>query len=60
VKQVLPRGEVWHQWEGGGFGERVRRVNMMQKCIHMYVNAKIIPVKTIPGIGGGVGNEGEW
>jgi hypothetical protein len=22
LEQVLPRGEGWHQWEGGGVGER--------------------------------------
>jgi hypothetical protein len=27
-------------------------------CVHMYVNAKMIPVETIPGIGGG-GVKGE-
>jgi hypothetical protein len=26
-------------------------VNTVQKCVHMYVNAKLIPVETIPGIG---------
>jgi hypothetical protein len=25
----------------------------MQKCVHMYVNAKMLSVETIPGIGGG-------
>jgi hypothetical protein len=30
-----------------------RRVKMVQKCVHTYVNAKITPVKTIPGMGGG-------
>jgi hypothetical protein len=24
-------------------------VNMAQKCVHMYVNAKMIPVETISG-----------
>jgi hypothetical protein len=23
------------------------------KCVHMYVSAKVIPVETIPGMGGG-------
>jgi hypothetical protein len=30
-----------------------RRVNTVQKCVHMYVNAKMIPVETIPGMEGG-------
>jgi hypothetical protein len=30
-----------------------RRVDMVQKCVHMYVNAKMIPVETITGIKGG-------
>jgi hypothetical protein len=28
-----------------------RRVNMVQKYVHIYVNAKMIPFETIPGIG---------
>jgi hypothetical protein len=36
---------------GGGSGEEWdRRVNMVQRCVHMYVNAKIISVETVPGI----------
>jgi hypothetical protein len=31
MEHVLPGGEDWHQWEGGGDGERCRRVNMVQK-----------------------------
>jgi hypothetical protein len=26
---------------------------MVQKCVHVYVNAKITPIETTPGIGGG-------
>jgi hypothetical protein len=34
-------------------GKGVKRVSMLQKlCIHVCVNAKMIPVETIPGIGG--------
>jgi hypothetical protein len=34
-------------------------VNSAQKkCVHMYVNAKTIPVETIPGMG--EGDKGEW
>jgi hypothetical protein len=25
-----------------------RRVNMVQKCVHMHVNAKMIPIEAIP------------
>jgi hypothetical protein len=37
---------------GGGEG-RGRKMNMVQKFVHMYVNEKIIPVETVPGIKGG-------
>jgi hypothetical protein len=30
-----------------------------KKCVHMYVNVKILPVETILGIEGGQ-NKGEW
>jgi hypothetical protein len=30
----------------------IRKVNMVQKCVHMYVNAKMISVETVPGIRG--------
>jgi hypothetical protein len=39
--------------EWGGGRERGRRMNKVQKCVHMYVNAKMIPVGIVPGIGGG-------
>jgi hypothetical protein len=39
-------------------GKESRRVNMVGKCIHIYINAKMIPFETIPGIGGGK-NKGE-
>jgi hypothetical protein len=29
-----------------------RKVNSVQKCVHMHVNAKMIPVETVPWIGG--------
>jgi hypothetical protein len=44
-------------------GKGSRRGNMAQKYIHMYVNAKIIPVKSIPGMGIGIkksSGEGEF
>jgi hypothetical protein len=34
-------------------GKGGRRVNTVQKCVYMYVNAKMIPVETVPGIRGG-------
>jgi hypothetical protein len=34
-------------------GKEVGRRIWYKKCIHMYVNAKMIPVQTIPGIRGG-------
>jgi hypothetical protein len=40
-------------WEAGGCnhqGKGGRRVNIVQKCVHIYVNAKMIPVETIPGM----------
>jgi hypothetical protein len=33
-------------------GKGGRRVNTLQKCVHIHVNAITIPVVTIPGIGG--------
>jgi hypothetical protein len=30
---------------------------MVQTCVHMYGNRKVIPVETIPGMGG---DKGEW
>jgi hypothetical protein len=32
-------------------GKWHRMVNMVQKCVHMYVNVKMIPVETIPRTG---------
>jgi hypothetical protein len=30
-----------------------------KKCVHMYVNVKIIPTETIPRMGEGVAGKGE-
>jgi hypothetical protein len=38
---------------GGGGKEGYRRVNIVQKCVQIYANAKMIPVETIPGMGEG-------
>jgi hypothetical protein len=32
-------------------GKGGKRVNMVQKCVHIYVNAKMISVEIIPVIG---------
>jgi hypothetical protein len=32
-------------------GKRGRKVNTVQKCVHIYVNAKMIPIETIPAMG---------
>jgi hypothetical protein len=32
-------------------GKGSKRVNMVQNYVHMYVNIKMIPVKTVPRIG---------
>jgi hypothetical protein len=45
-------------------GERGRRMNTVQKCIYIYINAKMIPVETVLGISGeGIkesGGQGEF
>jgi hypothetical protein len=28
-------------------GKGVKRMNMVQKCVHMHVNAKMTPVETV-------------
>jgi hypothetical protein len=38
---------------GGGYKERVRRVNMVEYYALMYENGKMRPVETIPGMAGG-------
>jgi hypothetical protein len=38
----IERGEVT--------GKGGRRINKVQKCVHMYVKAKMIPVETISGM----------
>jgi hypothetical protein len=36
------------------------RVHTVQKCVHMYVNAKMIPVETIPRMGREEDKEELW
>jgi hypothetical protein len=47
VEPVLWGEERRFQWEEG------RRTNTAQKICHKYANAKMVSVKTIPGMGGG-------
>jgi hypothetical protein len=48
---------VGPRWEGEVMGKGGRKVNTVQKCVHMYVNAKIILVQTIQRIGRGGGTK---
>jgi hypothetical protein len=41
------------------WGKEERQWIQCKKCVHMNVNAKIIPFETIPGMGGRV-DKGEW
>jgi hypothetical protein len=54
AEQVLRGVGGWHHWEREGGRERGRRVNRVQKMCTHVVNAKMIPVKTVPGMGQGV------
>jgi hypothetical protein len=49
-----PAHGEWSASVGGEemLGKGNSRMNMVQKYVHMYVNAKMIPFKTTPGIGG--------
>jgi hypothetical protein len=40
-------------------GKVCRRENMVQILVNVYVNGKMRPVETIPGMGGGE-IKGEW
>jgi hypothetical protein len=42
------------RWRGKGVGG----VIWCKHCVHMYVNVKVIPVETVPGMGE-VGDKGE-
>jgi hypothetical protein len=50
AEQVLSRGGVGTSGRREVVAKGGKRVNTVQK--HMYVNAKIISVETIPGMGG--------
>jgi hypothetical protein len=48
AKQMLPRGEVRHHWEGGGIGDWGRRVNIVQK-MYTHVSKCINDLKSVLG-----------
>jgi hypothetical protein len=59
AEQVLPRGQGGRgglapvrrqKWQGKVLGQWV---SFKKKCIHLFVNANMIPVETVTGIGGG-------
>jgi hypothetical protein len=39
--------------------KRRERVTRCKYCVHMYVNGKMRPVETVPGMGA-EGDKGEW
>jgi hypothetical protein len=44
----------WYQWEEADVVKGCRSVNTQCKyCVHIYVNGKMRPVETIPGMGEG-------
>jgi hypothetical protein len=58
VEQVLPIGGRLAPVRGGRcWGKGVGDGIQCKYCVHTYVNAKMIPVETTPGIGGGWMNE---
>jgi hypothetical protein len=50
-----PTQEKWLPPMGAGrwWGKWVREWIQCKKCVHMHVNAKVIPAETVPWIGGG-------
>jgi hypothetical protein len=56
-KWVLPGGLV--PVGGKRWRKDVGSVNISKYCIHMSINGKMLPVKTIPGMGGRE-NKGAW
>jgi hypothetical protein len=53
TENVLPRVGLVPVGGAKVAGKGVRKVNMVQKLLHMYINAEMIPVETIPGMRGG-------
>jgi hypothetical protein len=43
-----PEGRVGTTGRGEIVGDRSRRVNIVQKCVYMHVNAKMTPIETTP------------
>jgi hypothetical protein len=54
TKSENRRGEQVLPGLGGRGNSGRERVNMVQICVLMYVNGKMRPVETIPGMGGGI------
>jgi hypothetical protein len=40
VEQVLPRWEGWHQWKGGGGGERREEGEYGANCVYICMKCK--------------------
>jgi hypothetical protein len=47
----------WYQWEEGGGGKDVEEWKLCKYFVQVYINRKMIPFETIPGIGG-IENDG--
>jgi hypothetical protein len=52
VEQVLPRGRLVPVGVGRGERKGIRGWVVYKCCVHMYVNAKMTLVDTIPVMGG--------
>jgi hypothetical protein len=59
AEQILPGGEEGKAVIGTGEREEVAKGvggrTWCKHCMHVYINAKMIPVETVPGI-----RKGEW
>jgi hypothetical protein len=53
AEQVLPRGSADTSMRGQVLRKRIEERISCKKCVHLYVNAKTIPVETTSGIRGG-------
>jgi hypothetical protein len=51
AKQILLGGKEGLVAVGGGGRKRCRRVKMAKYCVHIHVNAKMIPAEAIPEMG---------
>jgi hypothetical protein len=53
VEQVLPGGgRLVALGVGRMWGKDMGGLILCKYCVHMYINGKMIPVETIPGMGG--------